>query len=72
MTTIIPFRQKGLSGLPVPTIDPDDIRPLSQRGADGETTGEQLESEIERHWGVAIALASWPLCLGASVVLAAL
>jgi hypothetical protein len=72
VTTIIPFRQKGPSGLPVPTIDPDDVRPLSQQTGDADTMGELLESEIERHWGVAIALASWPLCLGASVVLAAL
>lgn len=31
-----------------------------------------LEGDIERHWGVALALASWPLCLGASIVLATL
>lgn len=72
MTTIIPFKQKGPSGLPVPTIDADDIRPLVQPMRDVSDQGELLESESERHWGVAIALASWPLCLGASVVLAAL
>ncbi|WP_185969715.1 hypothetical protein [Rhizobium straminoryzae] len=31
---------------------------------------EEDALESDHHWGVAMALASWPLCLGASAVLA--
>ncbi|SIQ79445.1 hypothetical protein SAMN05880590_107212 [Rhizobium sp. RU35A] len=31
---------------------------------------DALDTESDHHWGVAMALASWPLCLGASAVLA--
>jgi hypothetical protein len=72
VTTIIPFRQKGPSSLPVPSIDPDDIRPVARPMHEIGQAVEAFEGEVERHWGVAIALASWPLCLGASVVLATL
>lgn len=72
MTTIIPFRQKGPDSLPVPAIDADEIRSLPQQIRAARETDDPSDSEVERHWGVAIALASWPLCLGASVVLATL
>lgn len=34
-------------------------------------TGEDT-LEVDRHWRVALALASWPICLGAGAVLFAL
>ncbi len=69
MSTIIPFRQRQAGQLPVPTVDPADARPDRLRSTQVNT---DQAGEVERHWGVAVALASWPLCLGASVVLATL
>ena len=36
----------------------------------GKAAGdEEIASETDRHWRVALALASWPICLGAGAVL---
>lgn len=76
MSTIIPFRRRAAAALPIPAVEPADHRSaLLTRGVTAfphEARDQMQEGDIERHWGVALALASWPLCLGASIVLATL
>ncbi|MFD1745105.1 hypothetical protein ACFSE1_06495 [Rhizobium helianthi] len=46
-----------------------EIRPLPEdRLVAGQADLETDQDDIERHWGVAVALASWPICLGAGAV----
>lgn len=46
-----------------------DIRPvLEDRLGAVQPTSAATEDNVEHHWGVALALASWPICLGAGAV----
>lgn len=71
MSKILPFRMvsKAVDEAAV------DIRVRREDslslGVAAETSSSQ-EEMAEHHWGVAIALATWPLCLGASAVWLAL
>ncbi|MBP2549144.1 hypothetical protein J2858_002060 [Neorhizobium galegae] len=42
---------------------------LQEDGPDGEDLSRE---EADQNWGVAVALACWPLCLGATAVWAVL
>lgn len=44
----------------------------SLAGRDDIQTLHSGEETVEYHWGVAVALATWPLCLGASAIWLAL
>ena len=68
--SIIPFRQRhavGEAGLPM-------VRPEREPRASPRRTLENADwpngAEQQRNWGVALALATWPLCLGATALFA--
>jgi|GEM_PF-2071351 hypothetical protein len=69
MSKVISFRRQhgsdesDLSSVRVSAFD-------SLSGRSGATDGS--EGKVDHHWGVALALATWPICLGAGAVLMAL
>ena len=69
MSKVISFRRqhdRDLSDLSSVRVNAFD----SLTGRSGATDGS--EEKVDHHWGVALALATWPICLGAGAVLMAL
>jgi hypothetical protein len=65
--SIIAFRQRhaaGTAGLPVVTPETEPMA-ARRRQAPTDPAGD---AEDEQNWAVAVALASWPLCIGASAI----
>ncbi|WP_137134614.1 hypothetical protein [Rhizobium sp. FKY42] len=69
MSKIISFRRQhdsdmsDLSSVRVSAFDSLMGKPTVTGGSD---------EKVDHHWGVALALATWPICLGAGAVLMAL
>lgn len=70
--SIIPFPSRATGDTEL-KADPEDRLLVAWPQAGGVVAGvedDEADGDPDRHWGVAMALASWPLCLGASAVLA--
>lgn len=69
--SVIPFSSRPKTE-PDLRAGPDDRLLVTGPPGEPDAASEEdaLDTDADRHWGVAMALASWPLCLGASAVLA--
>lgn len=66
--SILPFRQRhaeGSVGLPVVRPEREPMAFTRSLAPDAEFSEDP---DKEQNWGVAVALATWPLCLGASAI----
>lgn len=66
MARVIEFHRRDT----VERSDLSSVRVSRDDSLVGKLDGnEEIVPETDRHWRVALALASWPICLGAGAVL---
>lgn len=69
MSKVIEFRRADMAE----ASDLSTVRLQRQDSLVGKADGEAVaDAAVDHHWRVALALASWPICLGAGAVLLAL
>ncbi|MCJ8510196.1 hypothetical protein MUU53_20095 [Rhizobium lemnae] len=69
MSKVISFRRQHDSD----ESDLSSVRVSASESLTGYTALDSSSDEkVDHHWGIALALATWPICLGAGAVLMAL